>query len=213
CHKVHSFIIQWHPNENLLKEDVNIVPVWVKLYGVLVMAFSEDSLNTIATKLELKDNIVMAMPKITWEGHYTCNVRVKYEWKPPKCSSCKVFGHIHEECPKNTGAGEKKTRHVPKKHNASYSGNKKKGVEPTIEVSNSNLFEVLNLVDNDVKLEYPSDYDSDYEVASVDNDIARFMASKWAGFGTQSLLEQWKDSYGNGNYDEDPYDDDMYEGQ
>ncbi|GJW78594.1 zinc finger, CCHC-type containing protein [Tanacetum coccineum] len=28
-----------------------------------------------------------------------------------------------------------------------------------------------------------------------------------------SLLEQWKDSYGNGEYDYDPYDDDMYEGQ
>ncbi|GJY64281.1 hypothetical protein Tco_0465741 [Tanacetum coccineum] len=58
--------------------------------------------------VELKDNIVMVMPKITREGHYTCNVCVEYEWKPPRCSSCKVFGHIHEECPKNTGAGEKK---------------------------------------------------------------------------------------------------------
>ncbi|GJS49629.1 reverse transcriptase domain-containing protein [Tanacetum coccineum] len=57
----------------------------------------------------LKDNIVVAMPKITKEGHYTCNVHVEYEWKPPRCSSCKVFGHIHEECPKNTGVGEKKT--------------------------------------------------------------------------------------------------------
>ncbi|GKB55722.1 ribonuclease H-like domain-containing protein, partial [Tanacetum coccineum] len=124
--------------------------------------------------VELKDNIVVAMPKITREGHYTCNVRVEYEWKPPRCSSCKVFGHIHEECPKNTGAGEKKTvkkpsqtsrgvsvgpkmgfkphkeyRLVPKKSTASSSGNKKKCVEPTIEVSNSNPFDVLNLVDND----------------------------------------------------------------
>ncbi|GKE05398.1 hypothetical protein Tco_1397416, partial [Tanacetum coccineum] len=36
---------------------------------------------------------------------------------------------------------------------------------------------------------------------------------KKVGFGTQSLLEQWRDSYGNGDYDDDPYDDDMYEGQ
>ncbi|GJV65356.1 hypothetical protein Tco_1476184 [Tanacetum coccineum] len=33
------------------------------------------------------------------------------------------------------------------------------------------------------------------------------------GFDTKSLLEQWRDSYKNGDYDEDPYDDDMYEGQ
>ncbi|GKE82989.1 hypothetical protein Tco_1552989, partial [Tanacetum coccineum] len=26
------------------------------------------------------------------------------------------------------------------------------------------------------------------------------------------LLEQWRDSYGNGDYDKDPYDDDMYKG-
>ncbi|GKC97785.1 hypothetical protein Tco_1168060, partial [Tanacetum coccineum] len=63
--------------------------------------------------VELKDNIVMAMPKITREGHYTCNVRVEYEWKPLRCSSCKIFGHVHEECMKNTSAGEKKTMKKP----------------------------------------------------------------------------------------------------
>ncbi|GKD65191.1 hypothetical protein Tco_1307299, partial [Tanacetum coccineum] len=56
-------------------------------------------------------------------------------------------------------------------------------------------------------------YDSKDEVASVDNDIARSMASERVCFGTQSLLEQWRDSYGNGDYDEDSYDDDMYEVQ
>ncbi|GKE63636.1 RNA-directed DNA polymerase, eukaryota, reverse transcriptase zinc-binding domain protein, partial [Tanacetum coccineum] len=180
--------------------------------------------------VELKDNLVMAMPKITREGHYTCNVRVEYEWKPPRCSSCKVFGHMHEECPKNTGVGEKKTvkkpsqtsrgvsvgpkmcfkpqkeyRLVPKKP-ASSSGNTKKGVEPTIEVSNSNPFDVLNLVDNDVefgkfevlltsgqailvdkagntlkKVQFLGEYDSEDEVTSVDNDMARFMASERVG--------------------------------
>nr|GEZ67941.1 hypothetical protein [Tanacetum cinerariifolium] len=43
---------KWHPNENLLKEDVSTVPVRVKLYGVHVMAFSEDGLSAIANKLE-----------------------------------------------------------------------------------------------------------------------------------------------------------------
>nr|GEX32926.1 hypothetical protein [Tanacetum cinerariifolium] len=97
--------------------------------------------------VELKDNIVVAMPKITREGHYTCNVRVEYEWKPPKCSSCKVFVHIYEECLKNTGAGEKKT---VKKPSQTFRG-VSKGVEPTIEVSNSNPFNVLSSVDNDVE--------------------------------------------------------------
>ncbi|GJU07173.1 copia protein [Tanacetum coccineum] len=42
---------KWHPNKNLLKEDVSTVSVWVKLYGVPVTAFSDDGLNAIATKL------------------------------------------------------------------------------------------------------------------------------------------------------------------
>nr|GEX59735.1 hypothetical protein [Tanacetum cinerariifolium] len=126
---------------------------------------------------------------------------------------------------------QKEYRHVPKKTTASSSGNKKKGVEPTIKVSNSNTFNVLNLVDNDEelvidgqailvdkvgnplkKVDYPGDHDSEDEVASVDNDMARYLASERTGFGNQSLLEQWRDSYGNGDYDKDLYDDDMYDG-
>nr|GEV23295.1 hypothetical protein [Tanacetum cinerariifolium] len=246
--KNNSLILKkWHPDENLLKEDVSIVPVWVKLYDVPVTAFSEDGLSAIATKLadvELKDNIVMAMPKITREGHYICDVRVEYEWKPSRCASCKVFGHIHEECPKNTGAGEKKTVKKPSQTSQGVLVGSK--IEPAIEVSNSNPFEVLNSVDIDEELgtnggttnlkfkelltsgqailvdeagnplkeiEILDDYDSEDEVASVDNDMASSMASEIVGFGTQSLLEQWRDSYGNGDYDDDPYNDDMYEVQ
>ncbi|GJW47124.1 hypothetical protein Tco_0078770 [Tanacetum coccineum] len=120
---------------------------------------------------------------------------------------------------------EVKIRSVTKKATASSSDNRKKGVEPTIEVSNSNPFDVLNSVDNDVdntsttpiidkiekfkklltsgqailvdeasnplkKVEFSGDYDSEDEVASVDNDMARSLASERVGFGTQCLLEQ-----------------------
>ncbi|GJR13544.1 zinc finger, CCHC-type containing protein [Tanacetum coccineum] len=295
----------WHTLFSMEELDAMLENVWVKLHGVPDTAFSEDVLSVIATKLgallmlesytydmcmqswgrssydrvmielradvELKDNIVVAMPKIIRKGHYICNVRVEYEWKPPMCVSCKVFGHIHEKCPKNTGAGEKKTPRKP----SQTSGGVPKGVELTIEVSNSNSFEVLNSVNNDVelgtnggttnfvnneatssgssfmnvdnnstgttpiihkigkfeelitsgqailvdkagnllkKVEFSGYYDSEDGVASVDNDMARSMASERVGFGTQSLLEQWRDSYSNNDYDEDPYDD-MYECQ
>ncbi|GKF90104.1 hypothetical protein Tco_0264067, partial [Tanacetum coccineum] len=151
-------------------------------------------------------------------------------------------------------------------------GNKKKNVEPTIEFSHSNPFDVLNSVKNDVDLgtnggtsnlaskkanssgfsfwnvEFSStsttpivekierliidgkvtlmdeegkplanvdssgDHDSEDEVASVDNEMVNFMASKKVGYGTNSLLEQWKETYENDDYDFDPYDDDMYKG-
>ncbi|GKE20524.1 hypothetical protein Tco_1432036, partial [Tanacetum coccineum] len=98
--------------------------------------------------VELKDNIVVAMPKITREGHYTCNVcagEKKTVKKPSQTSRGVPVG------PKMGFKPQKKYRPVPKNPNASSSGNKKKGVEPIIEVSNSNSFDVLNLVDNDVE--------------------------------------------------------------
>ncbi|GJZ72210.1 hypothetical protein Tco_0636061, partial [Tanacetum coccineum] len=104
--------------------------------------------------------------------------------------TCKVLGHMHEECPKNTGASEKKTmkkpsqtsrgvsvgpkkgfkpqkeyRPVPKNPNASFSGSKKKGVEPTIEVSNSNPFDVLNSVDNDDYDPYDDDVYENHDLS------------------------------------------------
>nr|GEW62451.1 hypothetical protein [Tanacetum cinerariifolium] len=254
---------KWHPDENLSKEEGR------SSYARVMIELRAD--------VELKDNIVMVMPKITREGHYTCTVRVEYEWRPPRCSYCKVFGHIHEECPKNIGAGEKKImkkpsetsrgvpvgpkigfkpqkeyRHVPKKPNASSRGNKKKGVKPTIEVSNSNPFDILNLIDNDVEFgtnrettnlvnneatssgssfmnidndgEFASNtpivptviVKSDSEVEVVFDETANLSISTSGkdgsdkGYGTNSLLEQWRDAYSD-NDDYDPYDNYMYE--
>nr|GEV28570.1 hypothetical protein [Tanacetum cinerariifolium] len=204
--------------------------------------------------VELKDNIVVAMPTITREGHYTCNVRVEYEWKPHRCSVYKVFGHIHKECLKNTSAGEKKTvmkpsqtlrgillcpkigfkpykeyRHVLKKPTSSFSGKKKKGVEPIIEDSNSNPFDVLNSVDNDGKFGKLRLLDNDGNplvsmgIVEIDSELEVVFTETTnlgistsgkdgsdKGYGTNSLLEQWRDSYLD-NDDYDPYDDDMYE--
>ncbi|GJZ85441.1 hypothetical protein Tco_0650780 [Tanacetum coccineum] len=58
------------------------------------------------------------------------------------------------------------------------------------------------------KVVFSGDYDSEDEVASVDNEMASFFARKDV-YGTNSLLEQWKESYENDDYDYDPYDDDL----
>nr|GEV08109.1 zinc finger, CCHC-type [Tanacetum cinerariifolium] len=63
------------------------------------------------------------------------------------------------------------------------------------------------------KVDTLGDHDSEDEVESVDNEMVGFLASKKVGYGTNSLLEQWKETYENADYDYDPYDDDMYEGQ
>ncbi|GKA80570.1 hypothetical protein Tco_0787262 [Tanacetum coccineum] len=57
------------------------------------------------------------------------------------------------------------------------------------------------------------DHDSEDEVRSIDNEMANFLASKRVACGTNSLLEQLRDTYENVDYDYNLYDDDMYEGQ
>ncbi|GJT62246.1 PH, RCC1 and FYVE domains-containing protein 1-like protein isoform X1 [Tanacetum coccineum] len=198
---------KWNPNVNVLKENVGNVLVWVKLHDVPVTTFSRSSyaraLIKIRAGVELKDNIM-------------------------------------EECPKNTNVGVAKNTKKPSQA--------PRGVLVGLKVSNSNPFDVLNSIENDMdlstnggtsnmaskeanssrsskvplvdeeskplkKVDYPDDHDSDDEVASIDNDMARSMASERVNFGTNNLLEQWRNSYENVDYDYDPYDDYMYEGQ
>nr|GEY27781.1 hypothetical protein [Tanacetum cinerariifolium] len=131
------------------------------------------------------------------------------------------------ECPKNIGLGVAKNLKKPSQTSRSVP------VDPKSFYENSSTYDTpINdkiekfeylLIDGQVilvdeagnplkKVECPDDYDSEDKVASDDNDMTRSLASERVGFDTQSLLEQLRDSYGNGDYDEDLYDDDMYEG-
>ncbi|GKF33701.1 hypothetical protein Tco_0106901, partial [Tanacetum coccineum] len=57
------------------------------------------ALIELRADVKLKDTIVVATPKLIGKGFYMCTIRVEYEWKPPRCSSCKVFGHVLDERP------------------------------------------------------------------------------------------------------------------
>ncbi|GJX44005.1 glucomannan 4-beta-mannosyltransferase 9-like protein [Tanacetum coccineum] len=117
-----------------LKEDVSTVPVWVKLHGVPVTAFSDDGLSAIATKL--------GTPLML--DSYTSNMCMQ-SWGRSS------FARFMIELRADVELKENIVMAMPKI--ISSSGNKKKGVEPTIEVSNSNPFDVLNSVDNDVEFD------------------------------------------------------------
>nr|GEW67042.1 hypothetical protein [Tanacetum cinerariifolium] len=154
-----------HPNENLIKEDISTVPVWVKLHGVPVTDFSEDGLSVIATKLGAGEKKTVKKPSQTSRGVLV----------GPK------IGFKHH----------KEYRLVPKKSTTSSSGNKKKGEEPNIEVSNSNPFDVLNSVDNDVE------FDTNGETTNLVNNGATssgfsFMSVDNSSFGTTPIIEKIK---------------------
>ncbi|GJY92586.1 hypothetical protein Tco_0508368 [Tanacetum coccineum] len=62
------------------------------------------------------------------------------------------------------------------------------------------------------KVDFSGDHDSEDEVKLVDNEMTSFRASKKVGYGSNSVLEQWKKTYENDDYDYDPYDDDLFVG-
>nr|GEV53698.1 hypothetical protein [Tanacetum cinerariifolium] len=218
----------------------------------------------LRANVELKDNIVVAMPRIKGKGYYTFNIYVEYEWKPSRYACCMVFGHVHEECPKNIGAATtktlKKTSHTPKgisvgqkmrfkpkqvfhpisKNSTANTHGKMNNPKSTKEVSKSNPFKLIMSADNDVDLgtnegiTNSADKGTNNDSASntpIGDKIDKIERQIYEGklwfvdddgnplvptdecdkcYGTNSLLEQWRDSYLD-NDDYDPYDDDMYE--
>nr|GEU30820.1 retrotransposon protein, putative, Ty1-copia subclass [Tanacetum cinerariifolium] len=86
-------------------------------------------------------------------------------------------------------------------------------MEMTIDEKSESEYDIKEPPFEKITVDYPRDHDSDDEICLVDNDMSRSMATETIGFGTKSLLERWTDSYGNGDYNEDTYDDDMCEGQ
>nr|GEU88252.1 zinc knuckle CX2CX4HX4C [Tanacetum cinerariifolium] len=212
---------KWHPDVNLLKEDVGTVPVWVKLYDVPITMFSGDGSSAIATKLGAGETKNLKKPSQTLKG-VPVGQKVRF----------KLAKQVYQP--------------VSKKPTANTSENKKKNVEPTKEVSKSNPFDVLTSVENDVELginggtsnfasqEANSSGSSFWNVNYISQSTALIIEKidkiekliiegkvifvddeekllKKDLYGTNSLLKQWKESYENDNYDYDPYDDDMYE--
>ncbi|GJU40692.1 hypothetical protein Tco_1193649 [Tanacetum coccineum] len=145
---------KWNPDDGLSDIATKIgTPLMLESYtsDMYMQSWGRSSYSRamieVRADVELKDNIVAAMPKITREGYYTYNIRVEYEWKPPSQTPRGV-----PVGPKVGFKPAKEYRPVAKNPTANTTGIKKKGVEPTKEVSNSNPFDVLNSVVNDEEL-------------------------------------------------------------
>nr|GEU60407.1 hypothetical protein [Tanacetum cinerariifolium] len=165
-----------NPDVNLLKEDVGNVLVLVKLHGVHVMAFSEDCLIAIDTKLGttlMLDSYTFDMCMQSWGMSSYARVMIELRADVKLKDTIMV-----DECFKRIGSDVAKDlknptqaprgvlvgpnvgfkpakqvyRHVSKKNNANTSGNKKKDAKSRKEVSTPNPVDVLNSVKNDIDL-------------------------------------------------------------
>nr|GEX92868.1 zinc knuckle CX2CX4HX4C [Tanacetum cinerariifolium] len=99
---------KWSMGTSLLKEELTRIPIWVKLHDVPLQVFEEDGISLIATyigKPVMHDSytnvVTIGIPSLTGDDFTKETIRVEYEWRPPRCDICKIFGHVQDQCPKN----------------------------------------------------------------------------------------------------------------
>ncbi|GJT54799.1 zinc knuckle CX2CX4HX4C containing protein [Tanacetum coccineum] len=100
----------------LLKEELTRIPIRVKLHDVPIQVFKEDGISLIAIRslvnleAELVNVVTIGIPSLSEDDFTKETIRVEYEWRPPRCDTCKIFGHVHDYCPKKviTGNSSKK---------------------------------------------------------------------------------------------------------
>ncbi|GJZ21730.1 zinc knuckle CX2CX4HX4C containing protein [Tanacetum coccineum] len=51
-------------------------------------------------KADLVDVVTIGIPSLFEDDFTKETIRVEYEWRPPRCDTCKIFGHVHDYCPK-----------------------------------------------------------------------------------------------------------------
>nr|GEU38905.1 hypothetical protein [Tanacetum cinerariifolium] len=158
---------KWHPDVNLLKEDVGIVLVWVKLHGVPVTAFSEDDLSAIATKL----------------AYYHTSETKKNNAEPSKevskSTPFEVLTSVENDVELGTNGGTSNLASQEDNSSGSSFWNVDSGCPSTTHIIDKIEKLIIDgrvtLVDDEgkplEKVVYSSDYDSENKVTSVDNEM------------------------------------------
>ncbi|GJX76687.1 zinc knuckle CX2CX4HX4C containing protein [Tanacetum coccineum] len=54
----------------------------------------------VNSKADLVDVVTIGIPSLSEDDFTKETIRVEYEWRPPKCDTCKIFGHVHDYCPR-----------------------------------------------------------------------------------------------------------------
>ncbi|XP_043714736.1 uncharacterized protein LOC122663097 [Telopea speciosissima] len=117
------FLRQWNRYLQPHRLDLSSLPLWVSLLGLPLHFWCEEGLSVIGSVLgnplysdgrtKLQDRLAFAkicvevsadapLPAsilVVDDEGFSFNQAVHYEWTPPQCLSCKLFGHSIEKCP------------------------------------------------------------------------------------------------------------------
>jgi len=138
------FLNVWSPVTKLRKDEIKEIAIWIKIHNVPLVAYSDDGLSLLASKLgtpkqldaytssmcteawgrssyaralveisadsDFKKELTIGVPDVEGEGYHKEVMKVEYEWQPPRCSHCCVFGHWSEACPKQVRLEKKKAK-------------------------------------------------------------------------------------------------------
>ncbi|XP_059645947.1 uncharacterized protein LOC132289371 [Cornus florida] len=117
-----SDVMKWSKNVNLVKEVLESVPVWMRIYDLPVHCRKQQVVSMICSsfakpiymdvsksnidkgrylrvtvevnvKEELPDSMVVDIHGVD------CVLEIEYEWKPQICTLCQRVNHVKEKCP------------------------------------------------------------------------------------------------------------------
>nr|GFC89716.1 hypothetical protein [Tanacetum cinerariifolium] len=92
-HNVPLVLKKWTPDANIVKEDVCNISILVKFYDIsITMSSYARAMVKLRADVELKDTLAVVVPNFVGEGYTLSTIRVEYEWTPPRCPTCNIFG-------------------------------------------------------------------------------------------------------------------------
>ncbi|GKE28450.1 RNA-directed DNA polymerase, eukaryota, reverse transcriptase zinc-binding domain protein [Tanacetum coccineum] len=90
---------KWDPSIGMSKYEPTKIPVWVKLTDLPMEAWTTKGISVVSSSMG-RPLIMDSMTAYVCKNGVgrTKYGRVTYDWKPPVCSHCLVFGHDHKNC-------------------------------------------------------------------------------------------------------------------
>ncbi|GJT38091.1 hypothetical protein Tco_0937956 [Tanacetum coccineum] len=199
-----------------IKEDVGNVLVWVKLHGVLVTAFSDDGLSVIATKLVTplmlvsytSDMCIQSWGRSSY-ARAMIEVRDGVELKDNiVVAMLKLVGDGFYTCNVRVEYEWKSLR----ENNLKKPSQAPRGVSVGPKVGFKPTKQAYRAVPKQTNANTRGGRNKDVEPPKEGKPVEKFdYSGNHDSEGLHLLIT--KESYVNGDYDFDPYDDDMYEGQ